>query len=720
VTDRPSGGGPAGERATVIVPTVRGGRPLRKLLDSLADRPAGVRIMIVDNDSGDAEVARAAAAGDGIEVLSMGSNVGFGAAVNAAARLTSAPALIVVNDDCVCEPGFVEAIVSPLAPADRVTMVAGAMLEAGPTGLIDTAGVEVSDGLFAFDHLNGEPREALAGAASPLGPSGAAAAFDRAAFLDAGGFDETIFAYLEDLDLALRMRLAGGRCVLARNAVGVHEHSATLGSGSPRKNYLMGFGRGYLLRKWGVLRSPARCARVISGEAVICAGQLAFDRNAAGIRGRRDGLRAAGAAHPYPASVIAAHGDAARGAGLRRRLRRRLRARRRQSSGARGLMVVFHASELGGPARSLEQELTWLSGHEGLSAIYPSLGPPPAAPPGAAVQRIPIRPLMSASGPAGALRELSSILRSAWLVRSMIRREAPRAVIVVTTNLPGAVLAARSARTPVIVYAAELHREAAAARGVAHRAAAAALVAFTARSADAVVACSKSVLAEIAQAGPKGVLELAHPPVTADVRDGEASRFRERAGLSEDLPVLLAVGNVTRGRGQDVLVAAAKLVEREAGPVQVVVAGPCFSRPKDEAFRDELIALAHRNGVALSLPGQYQPIRDAYAAATVVVNPIRHPESFGRVACEALVAGRPVVATRVGAASEVLEGVEGVRLVEAGSAAALATAILATLGDSEAVDRAGRGGAEVLARYTPQQSLAAFTRALEAVADSSI
>jgi glycosyltransferase involved in cell wall biosynthesis len=508
------------------------------------------------------------------------------------------------------------------------------------------------------------------------------------------------------------MRLAGGRCVLAESAVGVHEHSATLGSGSERKNYLMGFGRGYLLRKWSVLRSPVRCARVIAGETAICAGQLLFDRNAAGIRGRRDGLRAGAARHPYPASLLA--DNPAEGAGLRRRFRRRLRVRSRPRSGANGLMAVFHASELSGPAQSLERELTWLSRKEGLSAIYPSEGPPPGAPPGAAVRRIPIRPLMSGSGPAGVLRELGTALRSAWLVRRLIRQEAPRALIVVTTNLPGAVLAGRLSRTPVIVYAAELHREAAAARGLAHRLAAGALAGFTARSADAVVACSQAVQAEIAQASPKGAVEVARPPVTADVDGGDAARFRERAGLTEGLPVLLAVGNVTRGRGHDLLMAAAKRAELEVGPVQVVVAGACFSRPKDLAFRDELLALAREEGVSLSLPGQYQPIRDAYAAATVVVNPARHPESFGRVACEALVAGRPVVATRVGAVGEVLDGVEGARLVEPEAAEGLASAIVATLRDPEAPDQARRGGAEVLARYNPEQSLAAFKRALEA------
>ena len=96
-------------------------------------------------------------------------------------------------------------------------------------------------------------------------------AFDRATFLSVGGFDESLFAYWEDVDLVLRLRRLGLRCALAPEAIGDHEHSATLGSGSARKNYLMGYGRGYVLRKWGVLtpapasgRAPAR-ARALRG-----------------------------------------------------------------------------------------------------------------------------------------------------------------------------------------------------------------------------------------------------------------------------------------------------------------------------------------------------------------------------------------------------------------------------------------------------------------------
>ena len=157
--------------------------------------------------------------------------------------------------------------------------------------------------LLVFDYLNGEPVARLErGVADPIGPSGAAAAFDREAFLAAGGFDENLFAYWEDVDLVLRMRLEGARCALAPSAA---RHPRPLGHARARararKNYLTGFGRGYVLRKWGVLASPRRLAQVWRADGAICLGQAVVDRTSSGIRGRVQGLRRATPAYGFPA-----------------------------------------------------------------------------------------------------------------------------------------------------------------------------------------------------------------------------------------------------------------------------------------------------------------------------------------------------------------------------------------------------------------------------------
>ena len=314
--------------ATVIVPTVTGGERLQRALASLA---GAEEIIVVDNASGDEAMTELAERFSGVRVLRMGRNAGFGAAVNAAARVAHGDVLILVNDDCVCDPGFVEALAGRIDTAAGVTMAAGVLREAADPEVIDSAGIEVDRTLLGFDYLNGTAVADLdEGMPDPLGPTGGAAAYDRLVFLEHGGFDEALFAYWEDVDLALRMRLAGMRCTLAIDAQATHEHSGTAGSGSPAKNRMMGFGRGYVLRKYGGL-SAGRLSAVLARDGVVLAGQLVVDRNLAGLRGRVAGWKAGRKSYDYPAALVESFGPPS----LRETLERRA-ARRKRLRGARG------------------------------------------------------------------------------------------------------------------------------------------------------------------------------------------------------------------------------------------------------------------------------------------------------------------------------------------------------------------------------------------------
>jgi N-acetylglucosaminyl-diphospho-decaprenol L-rhamnosyltransferase len=310
----------------VIVPTVGPARVAR-LLESLSRASGDFETIVVDNGTDAPELDRAAGLAGG-QVLRLGSNLGYSRAVNLAARRAQGDALVLLNDDSVVDSGYVERITEPLDPGGGVVMAAGVMRDASSPGLIETAGIEIDRTLLAFDYLNGEPVEVLdRGVADPIGPSGAAAAVWRDAFTEVGGFDERLFAYGEDVDLVLRLRMAGGFCRLANGAWGLHEHSATLGSGSSRKDYLMGYARGYLLRKWGVI-APRRLPAVLARELTWVAGQSLIDRNLAGLRGRLNGLRASGSPERYPPAEMLPDPPSL-ATTLGRRWRRRARLRRR-------------------------------------------------------------------------------------------------------------------------------------------------------------------------------------------------------------------------------------------------------------------------------------------------------------------------------------------------------------------------------------------------------
>jgi GT2 family glycosyltransferase len=144
---------------------------------------------------------------------------------------------------------------------------------------------------MGFDYLHDEPVAAAAAAPDPLGPTGGAALYRRAAFEAVGGFDERIFLYYEDLDLALRLAAAGGRCRLAPEARALHAYSASLGAANASKYARTGWSRGYMLRRYGVMRHPDLALRALACEGAICAGQLLKDRTAAGFSGRLRGWR---------------------------------------------------------------------------------------------------------------------------------------------------------------------------------------------------------------------------------------------------------------------------------------------------------------------------------------------------------------------------------------------------------------------------------------------
>jgi hypothetical protein len=141
-----------------------------------------------------------------------------------------------------------------------------------------------------------------------------------------GGFDPEFFAYLEDVDLALRCVARGWRCRLAPTAVAVHAHSGTLGEGSRAKNRLTGWGRGYIVGKYRLHRRPHLLLWATAGELIMAMGKAVVDRDlsstTAFLDGVRVGLRAK--AEPLPALP---DGPASLSPldGLRRRLTRRFK-----------------------------------------------------------------------------------------------------------------------------------------------------------------------------------------------------------------------------------------------------------------------------------------------------------------------------------------------------------------------------------------------------------
>ena len=269
--------------------TMNGRDLLASSLEHLARQTVPHTVYVSDNASADDTVAMVRERFPEVRLIANSTNLGFGRACNNGAAAGSSDVIVLLNDDVDVEPEFLERVAAPFAD-ERVGMVAALTMQPAD-GVVDGFGIEVDVTLNAYNRLRHRPPGETPG--HLLGPSGGAAAYRRTAWEAAGGFDEAFFAYGEDLDLALRLRLAGWDPAAAPDARGVHLGGATAGVGSALQRRLGGFARGFILRRYGVLRSRW-APRALLTEALVVGWGLVRYRTTLPLRGRIAGWRAAG------------------------------------------------------------------------------------------------------------------------------------------------------------------------------------------------------------------------------------------------------------------------------------------------------------------------------------------------------------------------------------------------------------------------------------------
>jgi glycosyltransferase involved in cell wall biosynthesis len=198
-----------------------------------------------------------------------------------------------------------------------------------------------------------------------------------------------------------------------------------------------------------------------------------------------------------------------------------------------------------------------------------------------------------------------------------------------------------------------------------------------ARRADLVLGASADLVTRMRDRGADAEqfdvpAPLRPPPTAADVA---AARTDMGAG---GRPVVLAVARLAQQKGLDVLIgAAARWRDRDPQPRTVIAGGGPLAA--------DLLELAGRSGADVMFLGARDDVPALVAAADVVVVPSRW-EARALIIQEAMRAGRPIVATRVGGTPE-LTGADGAVLVPPEDPAALAGAVAAVLDDASLAAR---------------------------------
>ncbi len=216
---------------TVVIPNYNGMKYLKDCLDSLRRQSKkDFQVVLIDNGSGDGSAGFVRDFYPEVELRCFPENRGFCAAVNEGITMARTPYVILLNNDTICEPGFVEALADAIKKMPKCFSCASRMVQMQDETKIDNAGDYYCALGWAYACGKGRPVSEYLKKREIFSACAGAAIYRRSVFDEIGLFDEAHFAYLEDVDIAWRAKIAGYRNYYIPEAVVHHVGSATSGS----------------------------------------------------------------------------------------------------------------------------------------------------------------------------------------------------------------------------------------------------------------------------------------------------------------------------------------------------------------------------------------------------------------------------------------------------------------------------------------------------------
>ena len=217
---------------TVVIVNWNGGRFLDHCLSALLDQSVVPnQIILVDNASSDAslDIVRRFPP---VRVLPQNKNLGFARGNNVAIEAATAESewIALLNPDAYPDPSWLEALLSAARDYPAFAAFGSKLVKAADPAVLDGVGdaYHMSGRVWRLGH--GEPVASFSEQIREVfSPCAAAALYRRQALVDAGGFDEDYFCYVEDVDLGFRLRLSGHRCLYVPASVVHHVGSGTTG-----------------------------------------------------------------------------------------------------------------------------------------------------------------------------------------------------------------------------------------------------------------------------------------------------------------------------------------------------------------------------------------------------------------------------------------------------------------------------------------------------------
>jgi GT2 family glycosyltransferase len=215
---------------SVVIPNWNGWTHLHGCLAALqAQTYRDFEMIVVDNGSADASVAKVRAHFPEVRLVCLPENRGFAEGCNAGIAAARGDFIALLNNDTLVDPEWLAALSLATQIHTEYDMWACRVVLADQPEVLDSAGdgLTIAGAPFKRGHL--EPAEDYRVGQEVFGPSGAAALYRKTLLDTLNGLDDDFFLIHEDVDLAWRARLAGARCWYVPDAVVQHKVNATLG-----------------------------------------------------------------------------------------------------------------------------------------------------------------------------------------------------------------------------------------------------------------------------------------------------------------------------------------------------------------------------------------------------------------------------------------------------------------------------------------------------------
>ena len=219
-------------KVSVVTPNYNGVKFLKKYFESLNQDSEFIgEVIIVDNGSDDSSMdyIQGSSFDFPVVLIRNNENLGFAPAVNQGIEKARYDYVFSLNNDTEIEKGSIKELID-LIQEENVFSVQAKMLQYADRNLIDDAGDEYN--LLAWTKKRGENHDSadFSEVSEIFSSCAGAALYDKKILEELGSFDDNYFAYMEDVDLAIRSQINGYRNLFCPDAVVYHIGSATSGS----------------------------------------------------------------------------------------------------------------------------------------------------------------------------------------------------------------------------------------------------------------------------------------------------------------------------------------------------------------------------------------------------------------------------------------------------------------------------------------------------------